>query len=82
MSLRSVCGFLSRQGHLVVAGVSDQGSEEEAGQVLRVAEVLTVGGQRGEVGGSAGAGRRGALGGWSWTEDPDQRLRFTPLAPL
>ncbi|KAI4572025.1 hypothetical protein MJG53_014131 [Ovis ammon polii x Ovis aries] len=31
-----------RKGHLVVAGVSDQGSEEEAGQVLRVAEVLTV----------------------------------------
>nr|XP_014333260.1 PREDICTED: chymotrypsinogen B isoform X8 [Bos mutus] len=34
------CGV--RKGHLVVAGVSDQGSEEEAGQVLRVAEVLTV----------------------------------------
>ena len=44
VSLCSDCGFLSRKGHLVVAGVSDQGSEEEAGQVLRVAEVLTVGG--------------------------------------
>uniref|UniRef100_A0A8C6FHG1 Peptidase S1 domain-containing protein n=1 Tax=Moschus moschiferus TaxID=68415 RepID=A0A8C6FHG1_MOSMO len=32
------CGV--RKGHLVVAGVSDQGSEEEAGQVLRVAEVF------------------------------------------
>lgn len=61
MSLCSNCGFLSRKGHLVVAGVSDQGSEEEAGQVLRVAEVLTVGGWCG--GGVLGRGGGRGLGG-------------------
>lgn len=80
VSLCSDCGFLSRKGHLVVAGVSDQGSEEEAGQVLRVAEVLTVGGRCG--GGVLGRGGGGCWVGGRGLEDPDQRLRFTPPAPL
>ena len=59
----------------MVAGVSDLSSDEEAVQVLRIAEVHTA--PDAEVGGSWVGG--GGVGG---AEDPRQRLRLALPSPL
>lgn len=61
----SATSFLSRKNHHVVAGASDLGSDDEAVQVLRIAEV--------QLGGQARAATAGLPWGPRAREEPRGR---------